>query len=285
MRVALLSFVILLLSTNTSLFSQEKAPVIKKSNKGRFYAFWGWNKGWYTDSDIRFKGNNYNFKLNDVEATDRQTPFNFNTYFHPSTITIPQTNLRLGYFINDNIDISIGVDHMKYVLRTNQETEITGTINEESIYDGTYDNDAFIVSKDFLEFEHTDGLNYLNVEITYNKDLLTLLKIPSNPNIVQLNYLLGFGVGAMMPKSNVTLLNNERHDEFHFAGYGLAAKTGLDLILFKHFFLRSEYKGGFIHLVDIRTTSDESDKARQRFLFSQINILFGVTFYPFKSRQ
>jgi len=281
MRIAILTFALLLSFTPINIIAQENTPIVKKLNKGRFYAFWGWNKGWYTNSDIRFKGNNYNFKLNAVEATDRQTPFSWETYFKPTTITIPQTNLRFGYFINDKIDISIGVDHMKYVVRANQQTEISGEINDETIYDGNYNNDDFIITKDFLEFEHTDGLNYLNAEITYNRDLLKFLRIKSNPNIVQLNYLVGFGAGAMMPKSNVTLLNNKRHDAFHLAGYGFAAKGGLDLILFKYLNIRTEYKGGFIHLVDIRTTESANDKARQRFLFSQLNILFGVTFYPF----
>ncbi|MFB0925367.1 MAG: hypothetical protein QMB65_08805, partial [Vicingaceae bacterium] len=75
------------------------------SNKGKIYAFWGWNRGWYSNSDIHFTGDNYDFTLNDIEATDRQSPFNMGVYFGITTITIPQTNFRLGYFINDNIDI------------------------------------------------------------------------------------------------------------------------------------------------------------------------------------
>jgi hypothetical protein len=254
---------------------------MEKSNKGRIYGFWGWNRGWYSNSDIHFTGSNYDFKLNDVEAKDRQTPFDFGTYFGLSTISIPQTNFRLGYFVSNNIDISFGVDHMKYVMVSAQETEISGKIQDGTVYDGYYSNDAFEINKPFLEYEHTDGLNYLNFEITRNDDLAKTLKFNLNPNKIQINTLLGFGIGAMMPKSNVTLWNNERNDDFHFAGYGFSGKVGLNATFFKHFFLRSEYKLGFIDMPDVRTSPDPIDRASQHFFFRQLNFSFGFTFNPF----
>ena len=263
-------------------YSQDIAPSPEsKTNKGRIYVFWGWNRGYYTNSDIEFTGDNYNFKLNDVQAKDRQSKFGLDPHFNPERITIPQTNLRLGFFITNNLDISIGVDHMKYVMVTNQETEITGSINDGSNYAGTYNNDNFLINEDFLHFEHTDGLNYLNIEITRNDDLLKLFKINLNPKIIKINALIGFGLGPLMPKSNVTLWNKERYDEFHFAGYGFAGKIGLDIIFFKHLFFRGELKEGFIDMPDIRTSSNSADRASQHFFFTQMNIVFGFTINPF----
>ncbi|MDG1476428.1 MAG: hypothetical protein P8Q14_04730, partial [Vicingaceae bacterium] len=153
-------------------FSRKAVPEIKEtSNKGKMYAFWGWNRGWYSNSDIHFTGNNYDFTLNNVQAKDRQSPFSPGLYFNPSTITIPQTNFRLGYFINDKYDISFGVDHMKYVMVQDQNTQITGDINDGTSYDGSYSNEDIVLTGNFLKYEHTDGLNYLNVEITRNEDL------------------------------------------------------------------------------------------------------------------
>jgi len=85
-----------------------------------------------------------------------------------------------------------------------------------------------------------------------------------------------------MPKSNVTLWNNQRHDEFHFAGYGFSAKAGLNVTFFKHFFIRTEYKAGFINMLDVRTSPDPSDKAAQYFIFTQWNFDFGVALKLFK---
>ena len=276
-------FLLILLGLITSLsFSQEAIPEKKATtNKGSIYIFWGWNRGYYTDSDIRFTGDNYDFTLNDVKARDRQSEFGLDPHFNPSRITIPQTNLRIGYFITNNIDISFGVDHMKYVMVVNQASEITGKINDGGNYDGTYDNDDFTISQDFLRLEHTDGLNYLNIEITRNDDVMKLFKVNVNPKIIQLNALIGFGAGALMPKSNVTLWNKERYDEFNIAGYGFAAKIGLNITFFKHIFFRGELKEGFIDMPNIRTSSDPSDRASQFFFFSEMAFVFGYTFNPF----
>lgn len=250
----------------------------RKNNKGRIYLFWGWNRAWYSDSDIHFTGKNYDFKLSDVKANDRQTPFNLDPYFNIGKITIPQTNVRAGYFINDKLDISFGYDHMKYVMTNFQEVKINGNINTENKYDGTYLNDDIILNEDFLMFEHTDGLNYIDIEITRNDNLLELFKVRHHPNKITLNTLLGFGVGFLLPRSNVLLLNGERYDEFHLAGYGFSAKTGLDVILYKYFFFRGEFKTGFIDMPSVRSTPNTEDNASQHFFFSQVNFCFGFTY-------
>ena len=260
--------------------AQDAAPDSEtKTNKGRIYVFWGWNRNWYTNSDIHFSGDNYNFTLDDVHAQDRQSKIGLYPYFNPSTITIPQTNLRIGYFVSDKIDLSIGVDHMKYIMPNGQTVGITGSINDDSDYDGTYNQDEIKLSKNFLFFEHSDGLNYLNAEITRNDDLLALFN--SSPKKIQLHSLVGFGLGALMPKTNATLWNNERNDDFHFAGYGFGAKIGLNVTFFDYFFLRTEYKAGFIDMPDIRTSPDVSDKASQHFFFTQFDVAFGFTINPF----
>ncbi|MCB9360169.1 MAG: hypothetical protein H6587_01420 [Flavobacteriales bacterium] len=271
----------------TTLFGQEISSdtASKPSNKGRMYAFWGWNRGYYSNSDIHFTGENYDFTLNEVKAKDRPTTFALNPYFHPAWITIPQTNFRIGYFLNDKYDISLGVDHMKYVMVQRQTSKISGDINVGNKYDGSYNNQDIVLDYDFLTFEHTDGLNYINTELTRNDDILKALKIKHNFNKIQLNSLLGLGLGIMMPKSNVMLLYGTRYDEFHLAGYGFAAKAGLNLTIFKYFFLRSEAKYGFINMPSIRTTPSSIDKASQHFSFTQVNFCFGVTLYPFKKSK
>jgi len=42
-----------------------------KGNKGRFYFFWGYNRGYFTRSDLHLNGNNYDFTLHNIVATDR----------------------------------------------------------------------------------------------------------------------------------------------------------------------------------------------------------------------
>jgi hypothetical protein len=81
------------------------------------------------------------------------------------------------------------------------------------------------------------------------------------------------------------LLNYERYDEFHVAGYGFSAVVGLNLAIYKHFFIQSEFKGGFINMPNIRTTISLSDGAEQSIFFSKVNIVFGATFKFRKPKQ
>lgn len=249
---------------------------LSAQNKGRLYVFWGWNRTAYTKSNIQFTGENYDFTLQKVDGRDRQTPFALDPYFNPALMTIPQTNLRVGYFIKEHYTISAGIDHMKYVMVQNQTVKINGNIsNTSSVYDKSYNNEDIQLTEDFLTFEHTDGLNYANVEFCRYDELFDFKKIKL-PNI-QLSVTEGVGVGLVVPKTNTKLIGKERYDEFHLAGYGVNGKVGLNLRLFKYFFLQSEYKFGWINMPDIRTTKSKSDKAKQNFAFSSANFVFGVT--------
>ena len=246
--------------------------------KGNFFVYWGWNRSDYTTSDIHFEGNEYDFTLQNVIAKDRQSPFNLKTYFSPTKLTIPQYNFRLGYFFHDNYQISIGADHMKYVMKQNETVKINGTIsNSGTSYDGTYDNDDIQLTEDFLKFEHTDGLNYENIEIRRFDVLFGLKNLSLSANE-------GIGIGLLIPRTNTTLLNNARYDEFHVAGFGTGIVLALNATFFRHFFIQSEWKGGFINMPDIRTTMNKSDRADQHFWFSQYNIVFGANF-RFKTKN
>lgn len=267
--------IVLFLFTLSIKAQDDKAKKI--INKGKFFVYWGWNWASYSDSDIHFKGNNYDFTLQNVKATDRQTKFSFRDYFHPGRVTIPQTNLRIGYFFKENYTISIGVDHMKYVMVPNQDVKINGNINVGNPkYDGVYNNSDINLASDFLRFEHTDGLNYVNVQLYRFDDISKWFGL--NLENLQINATEGLGIGVLVPRTNTTLLNNERYDEFHLSGYGGSVGVGLNVTFFKHFFIQADVKGGYIYMPDIRTTVNASDTASQGFYFFQNNILIGGKF-------
>jgi len=266
----------LILAFSTFSFAQDEKPVSSSSKKGSFSFYWGWNRAMYSNSDISFKGNNYDFTLFDVEAMDRQSKFDLGLYLNPGTITIPQYNLRIGYYLNDKYDISIGVDHMKYVMRAWQASTIDGTItNSGTAYDGSYSNASFMIKPNFLMFEHTDGLNYINTEIRRNDKLYNREKLT-------VSFIEGFGGGVLVPRTNTTLLNNPRYDQFHLAGFGLGAMIGLNVEFINHIFIQTELKAGYINMPSIRTTMFTSDIAKQSFNFLQTNVVFGYRFFAKK---
>ena len=251
------------------------------SNKGKFFITWGGNREWFTKSNITFSGEDYNFTLNDVKAHDKPKGWHID-YLNPTKITIPQTNVKVGYFINDHYFISLGADHMKYVVSQGQMAKINGQINlptteNGSVYNGTYSNDQILIDEDFLLFEHTNGLNYVFVEFSRFDDISSILNI-QNTDKFQINLTEGLGGGILYPKTNTTLLQKDRYDEFHLAGYGLSINTGINLTFFKYFYTEFDLKGGYINMPDIRTTSNTSEKASQHFFYLQNIISFGGRF-------
>lgn len=255
---------------NSTVYGQNTEKTAFK--KGSFYFYWGWNRAYYSPSTLHFWGNNYDFTMYDVVAVDRQSPFSPKLYLNPGKMTIPQYNARIGYYFKNDLQISVGVDHMKYVMLHDQPTVLNGYIyNSGTQYDNTYDDQDFIITGDFLKFEHTDGLNYINSEL--RKSIKLFERKP-----IQATFLFGGGAGMMLPKTNTTLLNNPRYDEFHIAGYGLDGLASIQLNFFKYFFIQGESKIGFIHMPDIRTTIHASDKASQMFIYNQFNVNFGLQF-------
>jgi len=128
-----------------------------------------------------------------------------------------------------------------------------------------------------LTFEHTDGLNYVNTEISRHDDISNFFNIEDTDKI-QVNLTEGIGIGFLYPKTNAKVFSKQRHDDFHIAGYGASIKAGLNVTFFKHFYIQTEVKGGYINMSDIQTTFSDTDSASQEFFFFQKIIAFGGIF-------
>jgi hypothetical protein len=182
----------------TNSFAQEAKPVSERytaHNKGKFYIFWGGNRESYSKSDIHFKGADYDFTIYDVSAHDKPKGWHLD-YLNPARMTIPQTNLRIGYFITNHYNISIGVDHMKYVMYNDRRVDYSGYYPNAGTYNENPANGQLTLDEDFLLFEHTDGLNYVNTEISRVDDISNLFKLP-NTDKFQINLTEGIGGGFL----------------------------------------------------------------------------------------
>lgn len=271
-----LLFVIALI-TSFSTFGQDVTDIkYTSTNKGKFFVYWGGNRETYSKSDITFTGEDYNFTLENVPAHDKPKGWHID-YFNPTRMTIPQTNFKLGYFISDHYNISIGVDHMKYVMHQNVPVTISGSYPNAGNYGETLPNSQVLLTEEFLTFEHTDGLNYINTDIARFDDITKFLHLP-NTDKFQVNTVVGAGFGLLYPKTNAKVFDKPRHDDFHVSGWGTGVKAGLNFTFFKHFFIQTELKGGYINMQDIRTTGNTNDKASQDFLFLQKIIVIGGIF-------
>ena len=271
------AFLFILFTNNT--IAQEITEIqnqYTKHNKGKFFISWGGNRDSYSKSDINFRGKDYNFTLENVQAQDKPKGWHID-YLNPSRMTIPQTNFRMGYFVSDHYSVAIGVDHMKYVMIQDKAVNIDGYYPNPGSYDELLANNQVLLTEEFLKYEHTDGLNYINTEFSRHDDISSLFKI-GNTDKIQVNVTEGVGFGLLYPKTNTTLLGKERHDDFHVSGYGTSLKAGLNVTFFKHFYIQGELKGGYINMQDIRTTQSTDDSASQDFFFFQRIIAVGGIF-------
>ncbi len=255
----------------TTEFNPTTDNASKIIKKGSMFIFWGWNRAAFSKSDIRFKGNGYDFTLNNVVAHDRPSALSWD-YINPGELSAPQFNFRYAYFIKDNLALVFSQDHMKYVMDQNQTAKFNGQISDPTYAAMIKNEQVDLTDEQFLTFEHTDGLNYINIGLEKYKNIL------SKKNF-DIFWSYGGGAGALMPKSNVKLFGNERSDRYHFAGFGLDARTNINFVFWNHIMARVEGKFGYINMPDIKTTlNNKPDKASQDFVFYQVNFGVGYIF-------
>jgi hypothetical protein len=271
-------FIIILLS---SLFSS--AQTIDKSGKGYFY--WGYNRAYFGQSDIQLIGEGYDILLEDVLARDRPTPYANNIYFNPAKLTIPQFNIRFGYYLKKDVHLSFGWDHMKYVMDDWQVVNITGNIDSDvsSLYGGEYiSGDRIQLNpENFLHIEHSDGLNYVRFNLNKSVELKSLWK-----DRIQVSLDFGVGTGLMLPQTDITFLGERTNNnsKVYVQGYGFSANYGVNIDLFKHFFLRGISHNGYINMPWIRTRGDASDRAKQSIFFHEYMVVFGA-YIPVQKKE
>ncbi|OJX30682.1 MAG: hypothetical protein BGO86_11105 [Chryseobacterium sp. 36-9] len=258
----------------TTVFGQNQDTIDNDKStlkKGTMFVFWGWNRAGFSNSDIRVRGNGYDFTLSNVVAHDRPSELSM-AYIDPTRLSIPQFNFRLAYFIKDNLAVVIAQDHMKYVMDQDQIAKFNGHISDPAYAAMVQNGQVNLTDEQFLTFEHTDGLNYINAGLEKYKNVL------SKKNF-DIFWAYGGGIGALMPKSNVKLFGNERSDRYHLAGFGLDARTNINFVFWNHIMARVEGKFGYINMPDIKTTlNNKPDKASQDFVFYQVNFGIGYVF-------
>lgn len=256
---------------------------VQAQDKHKFYIYWGWNRAFYSHSDITFSSPDYNFTLKNVVAHDKPVPTDLGIYLNPGKMTVPQYNIRLGYFITPKYSISLGIDHMKYVVQDDQSVTINGSIHlNNNKYNGIYQGESIVLAQDFLRFEHTDGLNYLNSDIRRHVNIYNIYT--KNKKIIRLDAQLGIGIGIYYPRTSSNLLGKKHKDEFKLSGIGYNGLISPKINVFDIFFLSTEFKVGQTIMSNIETSFDPNDYAIQTFWYFQYNFVFGAEFKLFNKK-
>ncbi len=251
MRNNFLFLLFFILSNSTSVaYGQD---VEKKNPKGQLYFLWGYNKDWFSLSDLHFEStnsNDFDFTIYGAKAHDKPR---FESVLNRN-ISIPQFIYRIGYMFSKhpNMGIEIGFDHAKYIMNQNQVARVKGKIFENYI-----DKDT-VLANNFVRFEHTNGANFLMASFIYRKNIYAS---PSGSNCFYA--ALKPGAGIVIPQSEVALFGKNQNNNYHIAGY----VTGMDISgryeFRKHFIAETGFKGVFANYLDVLSVGES--KANHHF--------------------
>jgi hypothetical protein len=243
----------------------------ESSNKGSIYLYWGYNRAWFTHSDIHFAGPEYDMTFYDLKAKDRPSKFSFDAYF--KNLSVPQYNFRLGYFVTNNLHLSFGIDHMKYVVNNDQLAKYSGAISPSfsPTYGGTHFLDTISLTEHVLRFEHTNGLNLISFDVEYLQPVANLYR-----HKLWLKWNFGVGGVWVITKTDLKVFDDGIDNRFHLSGYSVTAKTGPRLEFWHWAFIASEVKAGYMTLPDVLINNDQPKRANHNFGFLEFYIVAGV---------
>ena len=263
LKILLKLFFVLFILYSGNIQGQATA---EKRPKGQLYISWGYNKDWYSPSDLHFSsnGNNdFDFTVFNVKAKDKPS---FDRIFN-SAISIPQFIYRVGYTFarHPNMGIEIGFDHAKYIMTRNTVLRVKG-----KIFDNYIDKDT-LVSSDFLRFEHTNGANFLMVSYFQKRRIFN-----STSGKSEVFAVLKPGAGIVIPQSEVALFGTDQNNNYHIAGYVVGLDLDLRYEYKKHFIFETGFKGVFANYLDVLSVADS--KANHHFFCLEWLISIGYQF-------
>lgn len=238
-----------------------------------FYFFWGYNRASFTKSNIHVHGPEYEFTVYNVVAHDRPTPVTDEAYYNPKFLTIPQFNFRFGYVINTKWAVSVGWDHMKYVMDDGQIAELSGYINHptNTKYNGSYLREPMKLTPDLFKFEHTDGLNVASVDVERTFPLWS-----SKRQLFSLHSVNGAGTGVVIPRTDVRVVGVGLNNHWNVAGYHLNAKTAIRFEFLRNGFFQLESRAGYVNLPNVLIQNDKEHRIDHHFFFLEGYAVIGM---------
>jgi hypothetical protein len=244
--------------------------------KGTAFFYWGYNRSAYTRSTIHFSGNGYDFSLKGVKAVDRPST-NIGEYLDPTKFTVPQFNFRVGYNIANYWNLSLGYDHLKYVMVHGQTYFLSGKINGgiDQNWSGSFFETPVTTNENDFHYENTNGMNFIRVGISNVRNI-----IRNSRDNFTLSYLLGASAGVILSINDFTFGGRKDMETMSLSGVGISGNAGLRFEFMKHFFVQTNISSGFLKQNNVRTRPNEYNAiARQNIGYIEANLVLGALFY------
>jgi hypothetical protein len=204
----------------------------KKERKGEFYFSWGYNKAYYTNSNVSINqpslGNNFTFK--NVDLIDNP---GWDDALFTLALSIPQYNYRIGYFIDKEKDLAfeINFDHTKALFKNGQTVNMVGTYNGRPV------DSSFVFSKTGTGtsknyYYLNNGANFLLFNIVKRKRFKNL-----STQSIDFDGLAKVGVGPLIPHVENSLFGQKNDQKFQFGGWNTGLEYALRSTFKKHLYV------------------------------------------------
>lgn len=262
MKYLLTLFAACTLSMPAALAQDTETSPSKKLH-GTFYATWGYQRDFYTNSTVHFKdhvSDNYDFTYYHAKAHDRLDGHDF----FNTPITVPQYVLHAGYFFNNKGDwgVEVGWDHLKYIIYDDQNLHLQGQMR------GTYIDQDTLIQYNVVHLEHTNGNNYLMASL-----LKRFTFFESVNTFHKLSFIAKAGTGILVPKSQSVIMGDENDGPFRPSGFVIGLGGSLRYDIGRYFFLEAATQVAYVNYMSIKLY--DHGRAKQQFGSWQLIIAGG----------
>jgi len=238
----------------------------KTERKGEFYFSWGYNKEWYTNSNVRVNqpALNNNYTLKRVTAHDN---VGWDKGIFNVPLSIPQYNYRIGYFFNKKKGLGweINFDHTKHILTDGQSARLQGTLAGRVV-----DTSILFAKSNGFYYYLNNGANFL---------LFNFVKrwqwVESKNQKIKLDFLGKAGIGPVIPHVENAFFGKANQDGFQWGGWNIGLETALRGTFYQHVYLELAQKIDYARYSGLKVYEG---KAREAFGTYELILSLGYTF-------
>ena len=245
--------------------AQTPAPPVTTPAKPKreFFISWGYNGDSYSKSDLHITQPSLHndFTLVDVGARDSKA---WTSVFSHS-LFVPQYNIRFGLFFNEKWGLEVALDHMKWIVRQDQDVRVTGSLNASAV------DTHVTLTPDVLRYQLNNGANPIFVNLVRR---IRLAREPGQTGHV--SFLAKAGGGFAVPHTENAVFDqpNEKGFQF-FHGWDMDAAAALRLHVWKPVYVEFEEKLVYARYFGVNVdqgTAGHSVKA------NELSFHFGLAF-------
>ncbi|MBV9989316.1 MAG: hypothetical protein JO301_16680 [Chitinophagaceae bacterium] len=237
----------------------------RQERAGEFYFSWGYNKEWYTRSDVNVSQPELNtfYTLHSVHSHDHP---GWDEGLFSTPISIPQYNYRLGYFFNrkKGWGLEINFDHTKHIIQDNQLIEVSGSFNNKQ-------------TDSVIRFSESNGFYYY-LNNGANFLLFNLVKRwnwqESPSGKFKLDALAKAGIGPVIPHVQNSFFGQANDAGFQLGGWNMGIEAGMRATFFRRVYLEFTNKLDYARYSGLKVYRGE---ASQAFGTYELILSLGVT--------